>query len=214
MKFLPGDIIAFYGTGRTSVAIRLGTCSPVAPKRLRFGPSHVGIVCNPWADDSRPCFQGYDKPVLIESTSLARTPPLFPPGKPCQGVQAHIPSHRIEEYLDSGGYADLYRLSPIDRFSSEESLLLSRILIKHFLYMRSAYDTGGALLSGTRVLKLTRLLPASALETVFCSELIAAVLQRLSRMNRTNPTKHNPSSLLRTLVWQGTYQFDTRWEGD
>ena len=86
--------------------------------------------------------------------------------------------------------------------------LLSRILIRHFVGRSVTYDMGGALLSGTRLFKHTRLLPSADLNQLFCSELAAKVLMRLGRLNRDNPTKYNPGTLLRQLVREGTMQFE------
>ena len=43
------------------------------------------------------------------------------------------------------------------------------------------------------------------LHEVFCSELIAATLQRLCRLNREDPTRFNPGRLVRRLIHEGTY---------
>ncbi|MBT6153663.1 MAG: hypothetical protein HOH82_03115, partial [Planctomycetaceae bacterium] len=65
----------------------------------------------------------------------------------------------------------------------------------------------------TRLFKRTRLLPNADLNELFCSELVAAVLMRLSRLNRTNPTRYNPACLLRQLVREGSYQFEREFTG-
>lgn len=129
-------------------------------------------------------------------------------GERIAGCQAHEPELRIDDYLSKGGYVDLYRLSPVDRLSHHETELLTRILIRHFVGRNVTYDIGGALLSGTRLFKHTRLLPSADLNQLFCSELAAKVLMRLGRLNRDNPTKYNPSTLLRQLVREGTMQFE------
>lgn len=79
--------------------------------------------------------------------------------------------------------------------------------MRHFIGKEVTYDLGGALLSGTRLFKRTRLLPSADLNELFCSELVAAVCMRLGRMNRSNPTRFNPACLLRELVRHGTFQF-------
>ena len=145
--------------------------------------------------------------VWIESTTLCKHPCAIL-GFRLDGCQAHLPEQRIQDYVEAGGHVDLYRLSPIDRLSDTESELLTTILVKHFIGQRVTYDLGGALLSGTRLFKRTHLLPKADLNELFCSELVAAVLMRLGRMNRDNPTRFNPASLLRQVVRQGTYQFE------
>ncbi len=198
IEFQPLDIAACYGTGLTAKTISYGTASLLAPKRLRIGPSHVAVMTR---------FQG--NMVWIESTTLCPHPCAIL-GYQLDGCQAHLPEERIRDYVAAGGRVDIYRLSPIDRLSEPESELLAKILVKHFIGQRVTYDLGGALLSGTRLFKRTQLLPQADLNELFCSELVAAVLMRLGRLNRANPTKFNPASLLRQLVRQGTYQFEQR----
>ena len=194
--FEPLDIAACYGTDPTSRAISWMTASPFAPRRLRRGPSHVAVVCH---------VEGL--PVWIESTTLCRHRCLVRHEK-VAGCQVHPVETRINDYVTAGGHVDLYRLSPVDRLSKIESNLLSRILIRHFVGRNVTYDVGGALLSGTRLFKHTRLLPSADLNQLFCSELAAKVLMRLGRLNRDNPTKYNPGTLLRQLVREGTMQFE------
>lgn len=196
IDFQPLDIAACYGTGFTARAITLGTASLLAPPRLRIGPSHVAVLCE---------FHG--RMVWMESTTLC-THPCAILGTQVAGCQAHLPEDRIRDYLTTGGHVDLYRLSPIERLSQSESELLTTILVRHFIGQRVTYDLGGALVSGTRLFKRTRLLPQADLNELFCSELVAAVCMRLGRMNRSNPTRFSPACLLRQLVRQGTFQFE------
>ena len=85
-------------------------------------------------------------------------------------------------------------------------------MIRDFVFIQATYDTIGALISGTRLFKRTRLIPFLSkwlridLDALFCSEMIAAILQRTGHMNRDNPTKFSPATLVRTLVNQGTYK--------
>ena len=58
--FEPLDIAACYGTGFTATAIRWGTASLLAPRRLRVGPSHVAVLCEfhggmVWVESSTLC---------------------------------------------------------------------------------------------------------------------------------------------------------------
>ena len=199
-EFQPLDIAACYGTSIPAKAISYGTASLLAPSRLRIGPSHVAVLCE---------FNG--TMVWIESTTFCPHPCVIL-GDTIDGCQAHFPEDRIRDYTRSGGRVDLYRLSPIDRLSQNESQLLTRILVRHFLGQRITYDLGGALISGTRLFKRTRLLPAADLNELFCSELVAAVLMRLGRMNRDNPTRYNPACLLRRVVRDGTFQFERTYD--
>lgn len=196
LEFQPGDLAACYGNDLVGRTISWGTATPFAPPRLRLGPSHVAILCE-WNGG----------PLWVESTTLCRHRCAIL-GWKRNGAQAHLPEERIGDYVESGGRVDLYRLSPIDRLSRLDSELLSRILVRHFVGKLVSYDTGGAILSGTRILKYARFLPGADLEQLFCSELVAGVLMRLGRLNRQNPTRFNPASLLRRLVRDGTYQFE------
>lgn len=191
----PGDIAACYGSDFASRAIQLGTASLCPPRKLWLPPSHVAVVC-----------RYGDEPVWVESTSLCSRACRVA-GEVVQGVQAHHPRDRIEDYVAWGGRVDWYRLVEVDALSTAESRLLSRILIDRFLRSRASYDYIGALLSGTRAFQLTRLFPGADLAQLFCSELIAAVLMRLGRMNRANPTRFNPGRLMRTLTRTGVYRF-------
>jgi len=197
-EFQPLDIAACYGRGFTAKAISYLTASALAPQRLKVGPSHVAVLTR---------FQG--NMVWVESTTLCKHPCAIL-GYHVDGCQSHLPEDRVRDYVETGGHVDVYRLSPIEGLSTLESELLTKILVLHFIGQRVTYDLGGALLSGTRILKWTRFLPQADLNELFCSELVAAVLMRLGRMNRNNPTRFNPASLLRLLVRQGTFQFEHR----
>lgn len=195
MDFLPGDIAACYGTDWTAHAIRLGTASPLlAPRGLKFGPSHVAILC-----------QHDGRMLWAESTTLCKHPCKVR-NEVRNGCQAHEPAERIADYVDAGGSVEVWRLDPIQSLSLDESELLSRIIVRYFILADITYDMRGAMLSGTRLLKRLWFLFGARVDEVFCSELIAHLLMRLHRMNIDNPTKYNPASLLRTLVWTGMYR--------
>ena len=194
MTFEPGDIAACHARDWSGQAIRWGTVSLLAPKRLRLGPSHVAVL-----------FRHEGEMVWGESTTLC--------GRPCRvhrtqvtGAQAHRPDERIADYVNDGGRVDLFRLTPINRLSEAESQLLTRILLKHFIEPGVGYDLGGALLSGTRMLQRSRMFPIADLHTLFCSELVAALVMRLNRMNHANPSRFHPARLLRELVKTGKYE--------
>ena len=201
IPLLPGDIAACYGRNVASRSISWATASPWAPPGLRLGPSHVAIIA---LRDG--------EPLWVESTTLVDRR-CHIQGRIVDGVQAQVPADRVQDYLVSGGRVDLYRLVEIESLSRSESTLLSRILIDHFLADATGYDLRGALLSGTRAFQLTRLFPGADLQQLFCSELIAAVLMRLGRLPRGNPTRYNPARLLRTLVRNGTVRREYSWRG-
>ena len=185
-RWLPGDILAFYGQGWQSRLIELAT----------WGPSHVGIICEwPFAAKSG----GYElENVLVESTTLCPRP-CQETGRYVNGVQVQLPRSRIDDYH---GRARLYRLADHWALNQEDSDHLSELLSR---WIGKPYDFRGALWSGTRVLKYLPRMPYSDLGSLFCSELIAACLQRLGRLCVTNAGYFNPGSLVRSLVKSGVY---------
>lgn len=194
MEFQPGDIAACYGTDWTSRLIRWGTCSIFPPAPLRLGPSHVALLCR-WRE----------RMIWVESTTLCQHPCLFHQ-RPVSGVQAHAPEERIGDYVRQHGWVEIYRLTQFHRLCPQESRLLTKLLLDEFLGVELRYDLRGAMLSGTRLLQLTRCFPGADLEELFCSELVAAVVMRMQRMNHSNPSRYNPARLLRELVHLGKYQ--------
>lgn len=202
-RFLePGDVLACFGGDRVSRAISALTAWPFAPSRLRIGPSHVAIVAETPAGTS---------PDLLwcESTTLCPHPCAVT-GIARNGVQAHWPRDRVGDYHRSGGHVDVYRLTAIDALNDSESRRLSSILIDQFIRPQRDYDVAGALISGTPVVRLLDgllLRRFRSLHDVFCSELVAAALMRLCRLNRANPTRYSPAKLLRQIVNQGTYRY-------
>lgn len=191
LTFQPGDLVACYGRDLPSRFITGITASPFGQRGLRFGPSHIAIL-------AKHC----ERDVWIESTTLCRHP-CEVQRKPVAGVQAHVPFDRIADYTSTGGSVVLYRLVGLNKLSQSESALLTSIVLRHLLGRARPYDLRGALLSGTRVL---RYLPGAKLEELFCSELVAALLMRLGRMNHSNPARYHPARLLRELVRHGIYR--------
>ena len=198
--FLPGDLVACYGTDAVSRFIRVATWSPLSPAGLRFGPSHVAILSES------------DRGLLwVESTTMCPHPCLIH-GQRVSGCQAHEPETRLRDYIEAGGRVELYRLTEINQLNREERLLLRGILFRHFLSDPVGYDLGGAILSGTRAIRWLGLLPGADLHSLFCSELVAAILMRLNRLNHANPTGFSPARLLRLLVTLGKYHRVARWD--
>ena len=185
-RLQPGDILAFYGTGFTSRVI----------ETLTWGPSHVGIVVRwelPGTDYSRE-----SQLVLVESTSLCPRPCLIQ-GQSLAGVQVQRPWARVGDYC---GAAKRFRLADHWTLGVDEQELLQDLCQR---WLGRSYDYRGALWSGTKILKWLPRLPYSDLGSLFCSELIAACLQRLGRLCVSNAGVFNPGSLVRTLVKSGVY---------
>lgn len=195
-----GDIFACWGTDRISRMISLETSSLFGPSGLRFGPSHVAIAANRFNPDSL-------RQYWYESTTLTQRPCLDA-GRPVSGAQVHPIEDRIHDYLQAGGTVVVYRLTEIDRMSHDEQMKLVDML-QSFTggpdHSPKTYDTVGAICSGTRYVKRFTAW-RNQLDNLFCSELIAAVLQRLCRLCRRNPADYTPARLLRSLVTQGTYR--------
>ena len=202
----PGDIFACWGTDWISRGISLETSLtsfPLAPPGLRWSPSHVALATR-WQNSYN---------VWAESTSFCDHKCLSAE-KAVVGAQIHLPGTRIEDYLEMGGAVYQYRLTAIDELDFEETKKLQKV-IKQQLGSKKKnainYDTAGAIFSGLRILPW---LPISRnnMDSLFCSELIAAVLQRLCRLNRSNPAAYNPGVLMRQLVRQGTYTLFRKFE--
>lgn len=199
MHLEPGDIAACYGRGWMDRLIRLETGSLFGPPGLRLGPSHVAILASTRSLNRR----RLSETVWCEATTLCMRPCLLREDR-VSGIQVHRPKDRIADYVAIGGRVEIYRLVEFDRLMAPESKQLMRMV--HYLSRHKVgYDYHGAVTSGTRVWKWRRSL-TSDLDSLFCSEFIAAVLQRLGRMNRRNPTVYNPASLLRELVRTGVYR--------
>lgn len=198
----PGDIFACFGADPVSQLISWKTSLlswPFAPRGLRLSPSHVAIACPRFHPFSDHCF-------WFESTTLTRRECLEA-GRPVSGVQVHHVGDRLTDYCHEGR-VDLYRLTPMNVLSADSILELRGDLVSWFISHGVSYDMAGAVFSATRIArtfdKFTGwMIPCH--ESVFCSQLIAALLMGLCRMNRDNPQRYNPGRLLRTLVQQGTY---------
>ena len=190
----PGDIVACWSRDWVGRGITWATASPLAPRGLRLGPSHVAIVC-----------EHDDEPLWVESTTLCERPCRIAE-RPRRGMQAHDPADRLADVQNAGGRLVRYTPAPIFRLSTTESQLLSRILLRHFLAARCPYDLVGAALSGWRLPRQLRRLLGADLEEVFCSELVAAVLMRLGRLSLADPAVFSPARLLRRLVRDGVYR--------
>lgn len=192
----PGDVAACFGRDSLSRAISYGTWHPLAPKRLKLGPSHVAVM-----------IQMHDAEILWAESTTQCVHPCLIRGTRVRGCQVHTPTRRIADYVGGGGRVDFYRLTDIDKLDRWEGVLLASIVLKHFVGKKVGYELGHAILSGTRLIQGTSLMPPPVRDAVFCSALVAALLQRLNRLNRANPNRFNPGRLLRRLVNQGTYRY-------
>jgi hypothetical protein len=183
----PGDVLAFWGEGWMSRLISWGTLPQYG---WRPAPSHVALVIH--APDRGP--------VIFESTTL-RASPCLVHERPVRGCQFHT----VSQILREPGRARVLRLAPDWTLTPEESL---KLWASADLKVRAGidYDVLGAVRSG-RLFAFRRLFPAAALETLFCSELVASHLQLVDRFPLENPSRHSPARLVRTLLDIGLYRW-------
>ena len=206
-----GDIFACWGGDWLSRGISLETSSLMGPREVRWAPSHVAIACPRWyPHDHLGCF-------WWESTSLIDRPCLEA-GRSVAGCQVHHIRDRLIDYVRSGGRVSVYRLTEFDCLTEEEQRHLRALLgqcvgDRHDEDQQPVkYDTAGALCSGTRIVRRFTLW-RNQLDSLFCSELLAAVLQRLGRLCRQNPSSFTPAQLMRRLLTEGTYRLHTTFDG-
>lgn len=198
-----GDVFACWGADWISRAISLETSSFRGPRGVRWAPSHVAIACPRWFPKHHThCY-------WWESTSLINRPCLEA-DRPVNGCQVHMIDSRLRDYCFAGGSVTVYRLTEFDRLTDSEvsqlrSLLGLCIGDEADKTEPVRYDTAGALCSGTRIVRRFTVW-ANQLDSLFCSELIAALLQRLGRLCRENPSSFTPAQLLRRLLTEGTYR--------
>jgi len=200
-----GDILAFSGHGRTSLTIRVATCSAV---------SHVGCVATVPAWQLRDLVgcrvvdvaaerlaRWNSTPLLFESTTLVDLPCAIT-GRTIQGVQAHEPAERVQVY---DGRVWRYRLTNAWR----ETFLAHdgpRRLTGHLLAkIGTQYDGRGAILAGTRLVKHWWAWTRTDRSSLFCSEYLAGVLQHVGLFPISNASQVTPASLIRTLVAAEVY---------
>lgn len=177
--YQPGDILAFSGPGFVSNVIKAVTLGSV---------SHVGIVSDHEHDLA-----------MFESTTLAAG------GAHCiiqkelvKGVQAHWTS----DIRMRPGKIWLYR--PTRPLSDRERKRLHYFLLGQ---IGKDYDYAGAMASGPRLLRWASwLFKDECMNSVFCSELVAAAYERLLRFEIRSASVYNPNNLLRRLVRWGAVQ--------
>lgn len=172
-----GDVIACWGLDPVSLIISGMTASPLPPWRFAWSPSHVAMVM----EDER-------GPWWFESTLMVE-------GK--AGAQWHNPAQRWDAYRGR-----CLVLRPTVEIDLDQRERMAGELNK-FVAARVEYDLGGAILSGTRFLRW--LVPASN-SRLFCSEMVARVLQVGQLMNWGSPAGYSPGRLCRELVKSGAFE--------
>ncbi len=169
----PGAVLHFYGHDTQSKAIRFWT----------RGPSHSALVYT---------IDAVAGPLLVESTTTYPLPCLLH-GIAVSGVQVHPVEKRIGMYP---GDVEVQPLAPMWRLDSSERDLLKSQVEKYWI--KQPYDLGGALLSGSKLLKFFNWYPYPDDASVFCSSLCFQLLARLHRLPMDYPDKYNPGRLRRT----------------
>jgi hypothetical protein len=197
-----GDVVACWGTDRVSRTISLMTSSVFPPWSLMWAPSHVALIHR----------EGMGPAYWYESTTMAggvvsgqrsavsqnqeqRTKNKELP-LPVSGVQIHEIPERWHAYR---GRCLILRPTVI---LDDDQKTKMGVELREMLTQAIPYDLRGALLSGTRLLRY--LAPASGRQ-LFCSELVARVLQVGGLMNWGSPAGYSPGRLCRALVHSGAF---------
>ena len=144
--------------------------------------SHVGIIAK------------YDgRAMLFESTTMC--------DQPCEvthqlirGGQGHNPVFRIDGYK---GRVYIARVRQICRLRAEGQNILSSIAL---LYVGQSYNTLGAMISGTKVIKWW-VAPMQKGLHAFCSQMVAVCLKRIDMFPKSiHSAAMHPAGLARMLV--------------
>jgi len=169
----PGDVFGFCGANAVSHFINLVTYG--IPW---WGLSHVGIMG-----------EHNDNLLLFESTTLTDLPCQIA-GRPVAGVQAQHLAARIEHYPGKIWHYPLFR-----ELYLNERYRLSEFLISN---IGRPYDEIGAFRSGAVGFSyIESLFHEQNLQSIFCSELVAAAHTRVGLFVTDNYSKWNPNRLVR-----------------
>jgi hypothetical protein len=171
-----GDIIGFSGDSWISALVNMATYG------LPFwGLSHVGIIGR--ADDGRL--------MLFESTQLDDLPCEIS-GEVFVGTQAHQLEHVVEVYKGKVWRYPLYR--PL--YPTEDERLTDFLMAT----IHTPYDKLGAIRSaGVGLSWVESLLYPDNLNSIFCSELVAAAYACVGLWATAHVARWNPNRLARWL---------------
>ena len=171
-----GDIIGFSGDSWISTLVNIATYGMPF-----WGLSHVGIMGH--ADDGRL--------MLFESTQLDDLPCEIT-GEVFLGTQAHQLEHVVSVYKGKVWHYPLYR--PL--YASEDERLTEFLMAT----IHTPYDKLGALRSaGVGLSWIESLLHHDNLNSIFCSELVAAAHAYIGLWATDNVCRWNPNRLARRL---------------
>lgn len=174
----PGDVLGFSSCDAVGAGINLATMG------IPFWSiSHVAIVAQS---------QAPDRLLLFESTTQHPQACAIQ-GRVVNGVQAHGPAPRVASYC---GKVWVYPIS--HRLEAVAARQLSRFC--HGA-LGIPYDCLGAFRSRTLGFwERAALSRREQLNSLFCSEFVAAALRQVGAFPTRNASRWNPNKLLRTLV--------------
>ncbi len=170
-----GDVLAFSGDNFISDCVNIATYG--IP---RWSLSHIGIVG-----------EHHDRLLLFESTTLDEYP--------CEikhvnfaGVQAHTVELAIRRYKGKVWHYPLYR----ELYNSEKRRL-KEFLLK---YIDVPYDSLGAFrTAGVALSWIESIFREQDLNSIFCSEYVAAAYSVMGLCPTSNVSRWNPNKLVRRL---------------
>lgn len=168
-----GDILGFSGSSLVSDVINAATWG--IP---RWSISHVGVVG-----------EAAGRLLLFESTTLNGLPDELS-GKPFNGTQTHDLDKVLAAYKGRVWLYPLYR--PLFDFESQR---LSEFLTSH---LHVPYDEIGAFRSAGFG-PVESILHPENLNSIFCSEYVAAALREIGIMPTDDASKWSPNALVRFL---------------
>jgi hypothetical protein len=171
-----GDLIAFSGNSFISDLVNIATYG-----LPRWGISHVGIMGE--AADGRL--------LLFESTTLDGLPCEIA-GLPFNGTQAHTLDAVIKSYQGKIWHYPLYR----ELYESEKKRLTQFLMET----IHTPYDELGAMRSaGIGLSYIESLFRQQDLNSIYCSEWLAAAYANIGIMPTDNASRWNPNHLVRHL---------------
>lgn len=171
--FRPGDILGFCGSSLSSAAICAVTYGIPG-----YSLSHVGIVVD------------YFGELLVWESTLDCDLPCVIQGRTVQGVQAHLIEPRINEYRGKVWHYPLTR--PL--YHHEDDRLRRFALCA----IGKSYDEIGAFRAGGFGFSLIESrLHEAALNSFFCSELVAACHNEIGIFPTAHVNRWNPNLLVR-----------------
>jgi hypothetical protein len=173
MDIRAGDVIAFSGDGGISFVVNI----------LSYGV--------PWVSISHLGIMGEHEGELLifESTTLSNIPCAIQ-GESIEGVQAVRLKDRVEKY---DGKVFHYPL--VDQLFGGGKRKLSQFLHDQ---IGKPYDLIGALRAGGKIWAwLEAQLREEDLNFLFCSELVAASLRHIGRLETDSASRWNPNQLVR-----------------